>query len=89
MLANDMKKGQTGTLRDTGWAFKIEDNKKGVIRTATVYGLYTEIGSIYIHDIETVNTVQALSGFLTGETEALEYSPQQTKQIANIKRAGF
>ena len=50
MLANDMKKGQMGT-QVNGWKFEIYDNLKGVTRMAKVWGLYTEIGSIYIHDI--------------------------------------
>ena len=35
MLQNDMKKGQLGVLTN-GWKFRIEDNKKGNIRMATV-----------------------------------------------------
>ena len=53
MLQNDMKKGQMGVLKN-GWKFRIEDNKKGNVRMATVYGLITEIGSIYTSDIDGV-----------------------------------
>ena len=45
MLQNDMKKGQMGVLKN-GWKFRIEDNKRGNIRLATVYGYFTEMGSI-------------------------------------------
>ena len=54
MLANDMKKGQTGT-QVNGWKFEIMDNMRGNIRLAKVYGFETEIGSIYVHDIDTVD----------------------------------
>ena len=77
MLANDMKKGQTGT-QVNGWRFRIEDNSKGIIRTATVYGLYEEMGSIYIHDIATLDMPD-------GSTEPIEFSKAQAKRIANIK----
>ena len=71
MLQNDMKKGQMGILKN-GWKFRIEDNKKGNIRMATVYGLYTEMGSIYTSDIATVE--------VNGKQEKLEQTPAQKKQ---------
>ena len=77
MLANDMKKGQTGTQHN-GWDFRIEDNKKGVTRMATVYGLSTEMGSIYIHDIATLDMPN-------GTKEPIEFSPAQSKQTEKIK----
>jgi hypothetical protein len=51
ILSNDLKKGDMVILHN-GWKAKIEDNKKGNIRMATVYGLYTEMGSIYSHDVK-------------------------------------
>jgi len=81
MLANDMKKGQLGT-QVNGWQFEIVDNLKGVTRMAKVWGLYTEIGSIYIHDIATLKMPD-------GSTEKIEFSPAQVKQIARIKASGF
>jgi hypothetical protein len=51
---NDIKKGTIGYLKDTGWKFEMVDNKKGNIRMAKVFGLCTEIGSIYSHDIDYV-----------------------------------
>jgi hypothetical protein len=71
MLQNDMKKGQAGILKN-GWKFEIADNKKGNIRMATVYGLYTEMGSIYTSDIATVE--------VNGKQEKLEQTPAQKKQ---------
>ena len=84
MLQNDMKKGQTGTLRN-GWKFRIEDNKKGNIRLATVYGLFTEIGSIYTSDIASVDMPD-------GTTERLEQTDKQAKQsqyVADLNKAIF
>jgi hypothetical protein len=48
---NDIKKGDIGYLKNTGWKFEMMDNKKGNIRMAKVHGFETEIGSIYTHDI--------------------------------------
>ena len=47
---NKLKKGARVVLRN-GWEAVLEDNKRGSIRMATVYGFYTEMGSIYAHDI--------------------------------------
>lgn len=47
---NKLKKGTRVVLRN-GWEAVLEDNKKGSIRMATVEGFYTEMGSIYAHDI--------------------------------------
>ena len=75
MYQNDMKKGQVGYLKDTGWKFEIMDNKKGNIRLAKVYGLYTELGSIYTSDI-------AHLIMPNGTTERREQTPAQAKQAA-------
>jgi len=74
MLANDMKKGQTGR-QVNGWKFEIMDNRRGNIRLAKVYGNYTEIGSIYVHDIDTVDMPD-------GSTEKVEFTPAQAKKVA-------
>ena len=77
MLQNDMKKGQMGVLKN-GWRFRIEDNKKGNVRLATVYGDYlTEMGSIYTHDIASLE--------VDGKSEPLEQTPAQAKQSAKIQ----
>ena len=47
---NKLKKGTRVVLRN-GWEAVLEDNKRGSIRLATVFGTYTEMGSIYAHDI--------------------------------------
>ena len=85
MLANDMNKGQLGTTTD-GIKFRIEDNKKGMIRFATVYGstvgLFDEMGSIYIHELATVDLPD-------GRREPVEFSTKQQIQIGYMKAAGF
>lgn len=52
MKTNELKKGDLVRLRN-GWYAVIADNKKGNIRMAEVYGIETEIGSVYAHDIVT------------------------------------
>jgi len=47
---NDLKKGTRIKLRN-GWEADLVDNRKGNIRDAKVYGTFTEIGSIYSHDM--------------------------------------
>ena len=71
MLQNDMKKGQMGVLKN-GWKFRIEDNKRGNIRLATVDGYFTEMGSIYTSDIAAVE--------VNGIMEPLEQTPAQKKK---------
>jgi hypothetical protein len=47
---NELKKGTRIKLRN-GWEADLVDNRKGNTRDAKVYGTYTEIGSVYSHDI--------------------------------------
>lgn len=71
MKTNDLKKGDMVLLLN-GWKARIEDNKKGNTRLATVYGFETEIGSIYSHDIAyKLNT--------DGTKELIEYTDAQKK----------
>ena len=51
MKTNDLKKGMWVLLRGTNWVAQIADNMRGNIRMATVYGFYTETGSVYVWDI--------------------------------------
>lgn len=53
MKTNDIKKGMR-ILLSNGWYATMMDNKKGNIRMAEVEGIYTEIGSVYGHDIRQV-----------------------------------
>ena len=54
MTTNELKKGAEVFLA-SGMRARLEDNKKGNTRMATVYGaevgLFTEMGSVYAHDI--------------------------------------
>ena len=83
MLQNEMKKGQTGTTKD-GIKFRIEDNKKGNIRLATVHassiGLFDEIGSIYTSDIATVDMPDGTTQRLE-QTQAQEKRSDKTTQL--------
>jgi len=47
---NEIKKGDR-ILQENGWFGTMKDNKNGNIRMCEVEGLYTEIGSVYAHDI--------------------------------------
>lgn len=53
MLSNDLKKGDRIVLTN-GWKATIMDNLRGNTRMAEVEGFVTEIGSIYVWDIEGV-----------------------------------
>lgn len=55
MKTNDIKSG-TRIKLSNGWFGTMRDNKQGAIRLAEVEGIYTEIGSIYSHNIEMVRT---------------------------------
>lgn len=82
MFINDIKKGMRLHLK-SGFAATMVDNKKGMIRTADVEGVYREIGSIYAHDIYVVLNPT------TGQWEAPEFTPEQEKQSKKIRRFGY
>jgi len=50
MKTNELKKGNV-ILLSNGWLAVMADNMRGNTRMAKVYGAYTEIGSVYSHDI--------------------------------------
>jgi hypothetical protein len=51
IMANELKKG-TRVLMSNGWEAVLVDEPKGEnIRKATVYGTFTETGSIYVDKI--------------------------------------
>ena len=50
MKTNELKKNDKIILKN-GWEAIIADNKQGNIRLAKVFGQYTELGSIYSHNI--------------------------------------
>lgn len=80
MKTNDLKKGDKFRLRN-GWEAKMEDNGRGNVRFATVYGFVTEMGSVYGYDIVTA---------LTDDGEvAIEHTPAQLKNKALNESVGF
>jgi hypothetical protein len=70
MKTNDLKKGTRIRLRN-GWFATLEDNKKGNIRMATVEGHFTEMGSVYSHDI--------MEAFVDGDWFVVEHTDAQVK----------
>lgn len=71
MRTNDLKKGDRVRLRN-GWYATIYDNAKGNTRMAEVEGFYTEIGSVYSHDIEYFAPK-------VGSPVRIEHTPAQVK----------
>ena len=76
MKTNDIKKGMRFKLRN-GWQGTMQDNKKGNIRFAEVEGLYTELGSVYSHDIVSV--------WVDDEWVQVEYTAAQDKLRAIVE----
>jgi hypothetical protein len=81
MFTNELKKGDKVRLSN-GWDAKIEDNQRGNTRLATVYGLFTEMGSVYSHDI-------VFKYNADGSTTKIEYTPAQLKCKERAKSFGF
>jgi hypothetical protein len=54
MKTNDIKRGMRVRLRWSGWEGTMSDNAKGNTRIVLVEGMYTELGSVYAHDIVAV-----------------------------------
>jgi hypothetical protein len=78
MKTNDIKKGMRIVLNN-GWKATMYDNARGNIRMAEVEGFYTEIGSIYAHDIAAVE--------VSGVWHPVELTPAQEKlanQVASV-----
>lgn len=80
MKTNDLKKGSIVMLRN-GWKAMIEDNMKGNTRVATVYGDFTEMGSVYSHDIAQV--------LIAEQWHDIEHTPAQLKLRKQVESFGF
>jgi hypothetical protein len=80
MKTNDLKRGSRIKLSN-GWEAEIADNMKGNTRMATVYGDFTETGSVYSHDISHVK--------IADQWFPIEHTPQQIKLKEQLKRIGF
>lgn len=76
MKTNELKKGTRVKLAN-GWEATLEDNMKGNTRLATVYGLFTEMGSIYSHDIKYFQVSP-------GIWETVEHTPAQIKMRKQV-----
>jgi hypothetical protein len=70
MLTNELKKGDRVQLRN-GWMATVMDNGRGNIRVCEVEGFYTEMGSVYAHDIEFAHTPLGIV--------RVEHTPKQMK----------
>ena len=66
---NDIKKGWRIRLAN-GWYGTMKDNMRGDRRMAEVEGFFTEIGSVYSHDI-------VLAKAPDGEWQGVEHTPKQ------------
>jgi hypothetical protein len=76
ITTNEIKKGDKVLLAN-GFEAIIDDNKKGNIRLARVFGIYEEIGSIYAHDIKIVYCK-------TGEIKRVALTDSQKKLKTQI-----
>jgi hypothetical protein len=81
MLTNDLKKGARVQLRN-GWYATVMDNGRGNTRVCEVEGMYTEIGSVYAHDIIKHFTKD-------GEIVLVEHTEKQMKLREQVMVMGF
>lgn len=80
MKTNDIKKGHRVQLRN-GWYATVLDNKKGNTRLCEVEGDYTEMGSVYGHDIMRVKQDSVWV--------AVEHTEAQLKNRQTLKAMGL
>ena len=64
----EIKKG-TRILMNNGWKGTMLDSKKGVTRFAEIEGYFTEMGSIYAHDIR--------AALVNGQWVEVEYTQKE------------
>lgn len=81
MLTNELKKGTRVQLRN-GWMATVLDNKKGNTRVCEVEGDYTEMGSVYAHDIMYVVTG-------AGGKDSVEHTEAQRNLRRQVSLMGF
>ena len=78
----DVKKGTRVMLRN-GWEAKVEDNTvNSQTRTCTVYGAFTEMGSVYTTDIVEAKMADVSWHVVT-------HTPTQLKAAQTRKGFGF
>ena len=102
MTTNELKKG-TRVILANGWFAEIFDNKKGSTRMAKVYGMYTEIGSVYAHDIAWYREEEGAEGAcgwrrsvddaeapgFSGTYAEIHHTEKQIKHKATVAAMGF
>lgn len=81
MKTNELKKGVRVKLAN-GWQAIIEDNMKGNTRLAKVFGIFTEIGSVYAHDIVAYSDEK-------GNWLPVEHTPAQIKMRKQVVSFGM
>ena len=81
MFTNELKKGDM-VMQRNGWKARLEDNMKGNTRLCTVYGDFTEMGSVYSHDI-----LYKMND--DGSRTIIEHTPAQTKLRERCNAMGF
>lgn len=85
IYTNDLKKGTRIKLAN-GWYGTLTDSRKGNTREAEVEGLYTEVGSVYGHDIvQALVDVDNKRGTGGKEWTAVAHTPAQ---VAARKQSG-
>ena len=82
MRTNDIKQGMR-ILLSQGWEGTMKDNLRGKIRMVEVEGIYTEIGSVYAHDIVGVLDVA------NAEWVKVEHTPAQLKLKQQLANSGW
>lgn len=80
MKTNDLKKGARVQLRN-GWMATIADNARGNTRLCEVEGTYTEMGSVYSHDIQ--------FAFEGDKMSIVEHTEAQLKLRQQVAAFGF
>ena len=80
MKTNDIKKGARIKL-DNGFFGTMFDNAKGNTRMVEVEGLYTEIGSVYSHEIVAVK--------VSDVWQVVEHTPAQLKLKTQLTAMGW
>ena len=81
MKTNELKKDMRIKLHN-GWYGTVKDNKKGNIRFCEIEGLYTELGSIYVWEIESYISPE-------GDNIPIELTPKQIKDHNMVESFGF
>jgi hypothetical protein len=79
-VTNELKSGDRIRQRN-GWEAVIKDNMRGIRRMAEVYGLYTETGSIYSHDIT--------EAFINGVWQPIQHTEEQLKCKDTVESMGY